>query len=564
MILLKIIENKKKIKYITMTNQTFKKPELLMPAGNLERLKTAILYGADAVYIGTPDMSLRSKSSFSLEDVVEGIEYAHSMSKKVYLTLNLFSHNKDIEKLPQFVDTVKKVRPDGLIVSDPGVFEFVKTHAPDLELHISTQANVCSWLTVNFWQSQGAKLVVMAREVSFDELKEIRQKCPDIKLETFIHGSMCMTYSGRCLLSNFMAERGANQGSCAHSCRWGYKLKIKLKDNTEHEVEINENNKDLFDFFLEEEIRPGSLMPFEEDVNGSYILNSKDLCLLPKLDEYIKLGLDSFKVEGRNKTEFYVGSVARVYRSAIDDYINNPSNWCADDYMDEINSVANRGYTMAFHDGRLTNLAHDYESTGSTSFYEFAGKILEVRGDDIIIEAKNLLEKGDVLEFLSPYQREPILLRIYEFKMLKTHKNGTEEIIICDKLHGGQKPKFIISINDFHLFDKRQIRKLLPPLTLIRKEKLNIEEEKLKVESRQLSHDLEAQKIRAEKYQNKRQKYFQAREIGDEKIIPRTPRIGTEGCCGKGCNGCLIFFHDDKYAKAREILKGKKIGEMLK
>jgi putative protease len=540
-----------------------KKPELLLPAGNLERLKTAILYGADAVYIGTPDMSLRVKSSFSLEEVVEGVNYAHFYNKKVYLTLNLFSHNKDIEKLPQFIATVKEVKPDGLIVSDPGVFQFVRSQAPELELHISTQANVCSWLTVDFWQKQGAKLVVMAREVSFDELKEIRQKCPDIKLETFIHGSMCMTYSGRCLLSNFMAERGANQGSCAHSCRWGYKLKIKLKDNTEHEIEINDNNKDLFDFFLEEEIRPGSLMPFEEDVDGSYILNSKDLCLLPKLDEYIKLGLDSFKVEGRNKTEFYVGSVARVYRSAIDDYFQNPENWCADDYMDEINAVANRGYTLAFHDGRLTNLAHDYESTGSNSFYEFAGKVLEWRDDEMIIEAKNLLEAGDVLEFLSPSQREPVLLRVYEFKMLKINKNGNEEIIICDKLHGGQKPKFIIPASAFHLLEIQQVKKLFPALTLIRKEKNNIAEERLKVESRHLSHKLEAGQINQEKYQNKRKKYFQALEIGNEKISPRTPRIGTEGCCGKGCNGCLIFWHDEKYQKAREILKTKKIGEML-
>jgi putative protease len=449
------------------------------------------------------------------------------------------------------------VNPDGLIISDPGVFQFVRAHAPDLEIHISTQANVCSWLTVDFWKNQGAKLVVMAREVSFEELAEIRQKCPDIKLETFIHGSMCMTYSGRCLLSNFMAERGANQGSCAHSCRWGYKLKIKLKDNTEHEIEINENNKELFDFFLEEEIRPGALMPFEEDVHGSYILNSKDLCLLPKLDEYIKIGLDSFKVEGRNKTEFYAGSVARVYRAAIDDYVKDPQNWCADDYMDEINSVANRGYTLAFHEGRLTNLAHDYESTGSTSFYEYAGRVVGWDdNDNMIFEGKNRLDAGDVLEFLSPYQREPILLRIYEFRHAEDGK-------ITDKLHAGQKPQILIPASDFHLFDKEQIKKLLPEFSLVRKEKNNIESEKLKVESRELSHQLEAGNINETKYQNKRQKYFQAREIGDMQISPRTPRIGQEGCCGKGCNGCLIFWHDEKYQKAREILKGKKIGEML-
>jgi putative protease len=545
-----------------------KKPELLLPAGTLDRLKTAILYGADAVYCGTPDMSLRVKSGFTLEDVVEGIEFAHSRGKKVYLTLNLFSHNKDIAKLPEFIETVKKVNPDGLIISDPGVFQFVKEHAPNLELHISTQANVCSWLTVDFWQKQGASLVVMAREVAFDELAEIRAKCPDIKIETFVHGSMCMTYSGRCLLSNFMAERGANQGSCAHSCRWGYKLKIKLKDNTEHEIEINENNKEMFDFFLEEEIRPGALLPFEEDVHGSYILNSKDLCLLPKLDEYIKLGLDSFKVEGRNKTEFYAGSVARVYRAAIDDYVENPESWNAENYMDEINAVANRGYTLAFHDGRLTNLAHDYESTGSTSFYEYAARVVEWQGDDLIIEGKNRMDAGDVLEFLSPFLREPILLRIYEFKKIKQKPSGEYfDDVVADKLHAGQRPLFKISAADFHLFNKEKIKQLLPPLSLIRKEKSNIEAEKLKVESRQLSHALEAGEVRVEKYETKRQKYFAALEIsaeaGEEKISPRTPRNGIDGCCGKGCNGCLMFWHDEKYAKAREILKTKKIGEML-
>lgn len=540
-----------------MTEKKIKKPELLLPAGNLERLKTAILYGADAVYIGTPDMSLRVKSAFTLEDVIEGVEYAHQRSKKIYLTLNLFSHNKDIEKLPQFIETIRKVKPDGLIISDPGVFQFVKQHAPELELHISTQANVCSFLTVDFWQKQGASLVVMAREVGFEELKEIREKCPNIKLETFVHGSMCMTYSGRCLLSNFMAERGANQGSCAHSCRWGYKLKIKLKDNTEHEIEINENNKELFDFFLEEEIRPGSFMPFEEDMHGSYILNSKDLCLLPKLNEYIDLGIDSFKIEGRNKTEFYVGSVARVYRACIDDYVQDPSNWNWQDYMSEINAIANRGYTLAFHEGRLTDLAHDYESTGSISPYEYAGRVVEWHGDDMIFEAKNYLEAGDVLEFLSPFQRQPILLRIYEFIHLKDNK-------VTDKLHGGQKPRIKISADLFHCIDKIELKRLLPEFSLVRKEKLNNVSQELSVQARQLSHQLEAGAINSQKYHQKRDKYFEALEFEDNSDHKtKTPRLGKEGCCGKGCNGCLIFWHDNKYLKAREILKNKKIGEML-
>ncbi len=537
-----------------------KKPELLLPAGNLDRLKTAILYGADAVYCGTPDMSLRVKSSFSLEDVLEGVEYAHKHGKKVYLTLNLFSHNKDLEKLPEFIKTVEKVKPDGLIISDPGVFNYVKKHAPDLELHISTQANVCSSLTVDFWQEQGAALVVMAREVSFEELKEVRRDCPDIKIEAFVHGAMCMTYSGRCLLSNFLAERGANQGSCAHSCRWGYKLKVKVKDGTEHEIEINENNKDLFDFFLEEEIRPGQFLPFEEDMDGSYILNAKDLCLLPKLNEYIDLGIDSFKVEGRNKTEFYTGSVARVYRAAIDDYIKDPENWNHEDYMDEINSISNRGYSLAFHDGRLTNLAHDYETTKSTSFYEFAGRIIEWQGEDLIFEARNRIEAGDVLEFLSPTSREPILIRLYEFDNIS--KNRVDTVI-----HGGQKPQIRIPADKFHLIDKERLKELLPAYSLIRKEKILERDEKLNVESRQISHKVEAGEDQEKRYERKRKQYFKAKEIEIEgksgEKFTKTPRTGTDGCCGKGCNGCLPFWHDEKYAKAREILKNKKIGEML-
>ena len=204
-----------------------------------------------------------------------------------------------------------------------------------------------------FGKEQGADLCVLAREVSFQELKEIREKCQNIKLEVFVHGAMCMTYSGRCLLSNFMSERGANQGNCAHSCRWNYKLKMRLKDGTIQELEINDQNKDMFEFLLEEEMRPGEFMPFEEDVRGSYILNSKDLNLMPKLDEYLSLGIDSFKIEGRNKSIYYVAIAARAYRMAIDDWYKDPDNWSADKYLTELDTLSNRGYTIAFHEGRL-------------------------------------------------------------------------------------------------------------------------------------------------------------------------------------------------------------------
>jgi putative protease len=231
--------------------------ELLMPAGSLAKLKTAVLYGADAVYLGTPDMSLRTKAEFTLDQIEEGIEYAHAHNTRVYLTLNLFSHNKDVPKLEEYVATIKDIHPDGVIIADPGVFQYVKQHAPDIPLHISTQSNVCSWLSVDFWKDLGADLCVLAREVSYAELCEIREKCPDIKLETFVHGAMCMTYSGRCLLSNFMAERGANQGNCANSCRWGYKVHLKLRDGSVKEIEIDESNINMFEFLLEEGARPG-------------------------------------------------------------------------------------------------------------------------------------------------------------------------------------------------------------------------------------------------------------------------------------------------------------------
>ena len=364
------------------------KSELLMPAGSLDKLKIAILYGADAVYLGTPDMSLRTKSEFTLEEVIEGVEFAHQHGRRAYLTLNLFSHNKDISKLPDYVETVRKVKPDGLIVADPGVFMFVKEHAPELELNVSTQANVCSWQSVKFWQDQGAGLCVLGREVSFAELSEIREKCPDIKLEAFVHGAMCMTYSGRCLLSNFMAERGANQEAYANSCRWKYKVHMRLKDGTSKELKLTEENLELFEFLLEEEVRPGELMPIEKDNRGSYILNSKDFSIMPKLDDLMRIGVDSLKVEGCGKSMYYVAIIARAYRMAIDDWYKDPDSWSADDYMEELLTVPNRGYTYAFHEGRLSNHSHGYENTSTVGSYEFAGLVLSVEDDAFIVEGK--------------------------------------------------------------------------------------------------------------------------------------------------------------------------------
>lgn len=392
------------------------KAELLLPAGSLVKLKTAILYGADAVYAGTPDMCLRAQSKFTLEELQEGIEFVHANGKKIYLTLNLFMHNRDVEKLPTFVDTLRQLKPDGVLIADPGVFQYVKDHAPELNLFVSTQANICSAQAVKFWQAQGAKLCVLGREVTFEEMKQIREQCPDILLECFMHGAMCMSYSGRCLISNYLADRSANQGKCAHCCRWHYKLHIRLKDGTVKDIDINANNKNNFDFAVEEDFRPGEYYEIVEDEHGGYMLNSKDMCLLPRLPDLLSIGMDSLKVEGRNKTEYYAAIVARTYRQAIDDWYQDSQNWNADKYMDDLYTLQNRGYCLGFHDGKLTNISQNYEYTRTLGDWLFAGSIIEWQGDDAIFEIRNYINSGDFIEFLIPDGLSNLRLTLTEFE----------------------------------------------------------------------------------------------------------------------------------------------------
>lgn len=533
-----------------------------MPAGSLEKLKIAVLYGADAIYLGTPDMSLRTKSKFTLEQVVEGIAFAHAYGKRVYLTLNMFSHNKDVPKLEEYANTVRDIQPDGLIIADPGVFQYMKEHLPDVPLHVSTQSNVCSWLSVKFWEEQGADLCVLAREVSFEELREIRERCPDIKLETFIHGAMCMTYSGRCLLSNFMAERGANQGNCANSCRWNYKLHVRMKDGTIQELNINEDNQDMFEFLLEEGCRPGDLMPIEEDERGSYILNSKDMCLMPVLDQYLKLGVDSLKVEGRNKSMYYVAAVARVYRAAIDAYYEDPENWSPNAYMRELATVANRGYTLAFHDGRLSNYGHNYEDTQSFGEWEFAGIISDVTDDAFIMKVKNRIIAGDVLEFLPPdCQVDTSLLRIYEFEHVKDGR-------VAEEVHAGPQPEVRIPFALFDQEDAESLKARFPVMTIVRKEtpltqkqwdRLKLDRAARRLELSDHSHDEMLDAF----YAKRRDALVESREADNKDKTFKSARLGIEGCCGRGCNGCMIFWHAPEFEKARAAMARKKQGEML-
>ena len=409
-----------------------KKSELLLPAGSMSRLKTAILYGADAVYSGTPDLSLRARSSFPLEELKTGIELVHNANKKIYLTLNLFSHNKDIEKLGKFVDTIKELSPDGIIISDPGIFQYVHEKLPKMPLHISTQANVSSYLTVDFWKKMGATQCVLSRETSFKEILEIKQKCPDIKIEMFVHGAMCISYSGRCLISAFMASRTANQGACAHSCRWKYKM------------------------YLEEEQRPNQFYPIEEDDKGTYFFNSKDLCLMPKLNEILAAGIDSLKVEGRTKTEYYVAQTARIYRKAIDDYYENPNFWKYVKYMNELETLQNRRYTLGFFNGVPNQDAQDYNDTSSKSDYRNCGFVREVFEDYIIFELRHKISKGDEIELLSPYQFEPYKIKLGEIQVANSKK-------IVDTLSPGQiniAAKINIDKKDIHLFPKYTVARI--------------------------------------------------------------------------------------------------------
>ncbi len=437
------------------------KSELLLPAGSLVKLKTAIMYGADAVYAGTPDMSLRTQSAFTLEDIKEGIDFAHKKGKKIYLTLNLFIHNDDAQKLPQFVATLRDLAPDGVLVADPGVFDYLGQNAPELNRFISTQANVCSSAAVKFWQKMGAKLCVLGREVSFEEMRQIRKDCPDIMLETFIHGAMCMSYSGRCLISNFLADRSANKGKCAHCCRWHYKLHLKLKDGTIKDIEINEQNKDMFEFLLKEDFRPDEYYEIIEDEHGGYLLNSKDMCLMPKLGQILDLRLDSLKVEGRNKTEYYAGTVARAYRKAIDDYLKNPTEWSPDIYMKELLTLQNRGYCLGFFDGKLTNLSQNYEYTRTLGEYLFAGSIIKWDGNDAIFELRNYIESNETIEFLIPNTLDVLKLKLEKFEDADTGE-------VTNKVSAGQNKKIRIKADAWPK-PIDEIKKLLPQYVIARK-----------------------------------------------------------------------------------------------
>ena len=374
-----------------------KKPELLVPASSLEVLKTAVRYGADAVYIGGEVFGLRAKAkNFSLEEMKEGVEFAHRYNVKVYVTANILAHNSDIEPVKAYFNDLKKVKPDALIIADPAIFTIAKEMLPDMELHISTQANNTNYGTYNFWHSLGAKRVVSARELSISEIKDIRNHIPDdLEIETFVHGAMCISYSGRCLLSSFMAGRDANKGAWTHPCRWKYAVV--------------------------EESRPGQYMPVEENERGTYIFNSKDLCMIDHIPELVDAGIDSFKIEGRMKqpeyvytvvkmkTALYVATVARTYRMAIDDYFENPKKYEENipKYKTLISQCTYRQYTTGFFFGKPDETTQIYDCNVYERDYVYLGISGEPLEDgSFVIEQKNKFCVGDKIEIMKADGRD--------------------------------------------------------------------------------------------------------------------------------------------------------------
>lgn len=351
--------------------------ELLIPAGSLEVLKTAVRYGADAVYIGGEAFGLRAKAhNFTIPDMKEGIAFAHEHECKVYLTVNVFAHNRDIEGIREYFRTLREVPVDALIISDPGVFMMAKELLPNTEIHISTQANNTNYETYRFWYHMGAKRVVSARELSLEEIGEIRKHIPeDMEIESFIHGAMCISYSGRCLLSNYFTGRDANQGACTHPCRWKYAVV--------------------------EEKRPGEYLPVEEDDRGTYIFNSKDLCMIEYIPEMMEAGIDSFKIEGRMKTALYVATVARTYRKAIDDYKTSPELYRSnmDYYREEISKCTYRQFTTGFYFGKTTEESQIYDSNTYIREYTYLGMVEQTDTQGrIVLEQRNKFAVGETIE----------------------------------------------------------------------------------------------------------------------------------------------------------------------
>ena len=426
-----------------------KKPELLAPAGSFEKAKTAFLYGADAVYCGTGSLSLRSRAEVDDNDLAKTIEYAHSIGKKVYAAINIYAWDEYYEEIKKQAKMLNEMKVDGIIASDGGVIDILKEYAPGVDIHISTQANTVSYHSANFWYKNGAKRAILGREMNKEQIRQIMENKPkDLEVEMFVHGAICFGYSGRCFLSDFLASRSANLGDCAQSCRWAYNV------------------------YVEEHNKPGNLMPVEHDEKGTYIFSSKDLCLIKEIPEIIEMGIDSLKIEGRLKTEYYLASVVNAYRNAIDDYMKEPETYDYTKYLKELEKTKTRGLTTFYFNDRNNKDFQEYDGKQYNPDYEFGGKVIGIDAEnntneknnaiektknDLInndnvkdkfgidnsvvtivnkeinlenvrytIEIRNKLKVGDTMEILIPSQITPV-----EFKIEKLWDTETDEEVDC-------------------------------------------------------------------------------------------------------------------------------------
>ena len=377
-----------------------KKPELLAPAGSFEKAKTAFMYGADAIYAGTSSLSLRTRAEMKDDDLIKTIKYAHEHNKKVYVTINIFAWDDRYEEIKMQAKILNDLKVDGIIVADGGVLETLKEFAPDVDMHISTQANIVSSHDSRFWYKNGAKRVILARELNKAQIKEIVENKPEeLETEMFVHGAICFGYSGRCFLSDFLAGRSANLGDCAQSCRWAYNVYVEEKNN------------------------PWELLPVEHDDKGTYIFSSKDLCLIKEIPEIVSLGVDSLKIEGRLKTEYYLATIINAYRNAIDDYIKNPSGYNYIKYLKEIEKTKTRGLTTFYFNSRDNKDFQDYSGNQYNANYEFGAKVIKRDNDKFIVEIKNRLNVGDTLEIIEPGNINPIEFKITNLWDYETDEN---------------------------------------------------------------------------------------------------------------------------------------------
>ena len=394
-----------------------KKIELLAPAGSFEKAKVAFMYGADAVYCGTPTLSLRSRSEIQDNDLEKIINYAHSIGKRVHVAINIFAWDETYEEIKKQAAELDRLGADAIIVADGGVVDIVREYAPNTEIHISTQANTVSYHTCNFWKRNGAKRIILGRELNKEQIKNIMKNKPeDLDIEMFVHGAICFAYSGRCFLSEFLAARNGNLGDCAQSCRWAYNV------------------------YVEEKNKPGNLMPVETDEKGTYIFSSKDLCLIREIPEIIEMGLDSLKIEGRLKTEYYVATVVNAYRNAIDDYMKAPDEFNPEKYIKELEKTKTRGLTTFYFNDRENKDIQDYAGHQYNADYEFGGKVIKTIDDKVLIEIRNKLSVGDILEIIIPNKIEPLEFKIENLWDVET----LEKITTVNP--GKQEQKVILKI----------------------------------------------------------------------------------------------------------------------